>query len=95
MLEKVKEQSVKMRYAVMPLMVAAITTAPAFATNGSGSADTHGLSYVMGFMSDVTDLCTHVWTMLTSNTYFTLFLAIGLLSAGIGVFRRIKRTARH
>ena len=66
--------------------------APAFATNGEGGSST-GLSAVMASMDNVVTLCTKVWNLLTGKEYLTLFLALGLVFAGLRVFRRAKRTA--
>lgn len=64
--------------------------APAFATSGESAT---GLSSVMASMDNVVTLCTKVWNLLTGNEYLALFLALGLVFAGLRVFRRAKRTA--
>lgn len=75
---------------LLTLPVALGLMAPAFATSGESST---GLSAVMASMDNVVTLCTKVWNLLTGNEYLTLFLALGLVFAGLRVFRRAKRTA--
>lgn len=52
------------------------------------------MSAVIGSMSTVTELMTAVWDMMTSNPLLTLFLAVGLISVGVSVFRKVKRAAK-
>ena len=87
---RVRRQRFRVALLVSALMSA--LSVSAFASEGSGSGS---LTAVMGQMDEVTTLVGQVFTMLTSNTYFATFLAIGLLSAGIGLFRRVKRAARR
>lgn len=42
----------------------------------------------------VTDIITAIWTWITSNALLTFFLFLGIIGAVIGIFRRLKRTAR-
>ena len=42
----------------------------------------------------VTQIITAIWTWITSNTLLTFFLFLGIIGAVIGIFRRLKRTAR-
>ena len=81
------------RSAVLASIFAAFMTASASATDGSSSSN--GLTTVMDYMDEVASLCTSVWNLLTSNPYFAMYLAIGLLSAGLAIFRRAKRVARR
>ena len=81
----------RIRSAVLMLVVAMCLNAPALATSGGESAT--GLSAVMSSMDNVVTLCTKVWNLLTGNEYLTLFLALGLVFAGLRVFRRAKKTA--
>ena len=53
-----------------------------------------GMDAVLGSVDTITTLMTHVWTLMTSNPLLTLFLAVSLISVGVGVFRMIKRAAR-
>lgn len=50
---------------------------------------------VLGSVDTLTALMGHVWTLMTSNPLLTLFLAVSLISVGVGVFRMIKRAARR
>lgn len=52
------------------------------------------MNAVMGSMSTVTQLMTSVWDMMTSNPLLTLFLAVGLISIGVAVFKKVKRAAK-
>lgn len=73
---------------LLPMLVVALSVS-AFATSATG------FSAITGQMDEVTTLVGTVFTLLTGNAYFSTFLAVGLLSAGIGIFRRVKRAARH
>lgn len=42
----------------------------------------------------VTNIITAIWTWITSNALLTFFLFLGIIGAVIGIFRRLKRTAR-
>ena len=50
---------------------------------------------VVGGVDLVVQLAEIVLHFLTGNAYFALYLAVGLLSVGFGVFIRAKRTARR
>ena len=56
---------------------------------------TSGITTVMSSMDNITTLCSNIWSLLSGNEYFALYLAIGLLGAGLGLFRRAKKTARR
>ena len=56
---------------------------------------TTGMEAVLGSMDTITSLMSSVWTMMTSNALLTLFLATGLISVGVKVFRMIKSAARR
>ena len=84
------------KFAVLVSMFTCLMVVPALATGDSGSGSSlTGIALIMSYMDEVTELCNQVWTMLTSNAYFALYLCVGLLGVGISVFRRIKRVARH
>lgn len=42
----------------------------------------------------VTSIITAIWTWITSNPLLAFFLFLGIICAVIGIFRRLKRTAR-
>ena len=48
----------------------------------------------MSAMDTVVQLMSKVWELMTSNPLLTLFLAAGLLTIGVRVFRQIKRAAK-
>jgi len=53
-----------------------------------------GLDAVMSSTSTLTTLMGNVWTMMTSNPLLTLFLAVAVLSVGVGVFKMIKGASK-
>jgi len=52
------------------------------------------MAAILASMTTITDLVTSVWELMTSNPLLTLFLAAGLLTIGVRVFRQIKRAAK-
>lgn len=52
------------------------------------------MSAVLGAFDTVVSLMNKVWELMTSNPLLTLFLAAGLLTIGVRVFRQIKRAAK-
>lgn len=94
--QKKPRMGFKGRLALLMTMLTAMMSLGAFAAEGEGTASTGGdFSAVMGSMSTLSSLMTQVWNMMTSNPLLVLFLAVALLSVGVGVFRMIKRAARH
>jgi len=49
---------------------------------------------ILKWFPDVVILMNKVWVLMTSNFYFVLLVAAGLVSVGVCVFRAIKRAAR-
>lgn len=45
-------------------------------------------------LTDIGTLLTAVMGWITANTYLVVFFTIGLVGAGIGIFRRLKKTVR-
>lgn len=45
-------------------------------------------------LTDIGTLLTSIMGWITANTYLVVFFTIGLVGAGIGIFRRLKRTVR-
>lgn len=91
MFDKVKERAMKARFAVIPLMLSAVMTAPALATDANGDS---GMTAVLGTVTTISSLLDSVWTLMTSNPLLTLFLGVSLLTVGIRVFRRVRGAAR-
>lgn len=56
---------------------------------------TTGMDAVMGSMDTLVELTGQVWNLMTSNALLTLFLAVSLISVGVGVFRMIKSAAKR
>ncbi len=42
----------------------------------------------------VASLMGKVWTLMTSNPLLTVIVAAGVLTIGLGIFRKVKRTAK-
>lgn len=80
---------------LLTVCVMLLTCASAFATGGESGSGDSGMTSVISSIDTLSSLLTKVWTLMTGNPYLTLFLALSLLSAGFGVFRRAKRTARR
>lgn len=53
------------------------------------------MSAVLGSMDTLVTLTGKVWDLMTSNALLTLFLAVGLISVGVSVFRMIKSAAKR
>lgn len=45
-------------------------------------------------LEDIGSLLTAVMGWITANTYLVIFFTIGLVGAGIGIFRRLKKTVK-
>lgn len=54
-----------------------------------------GMEAVLASMDTLSALMSKVWVLMTSNPLLTLFVAVSLLSVGVGVFRMIKGAARR
>ena len=93
--EEVSVNRFPVRVAFMLTSLAVFLCNSALAADGETTTATGSLETVMNYMDDVTDLCNEVWNLLTSNGYFAIYLAFGLLAAGIGIFKRVKRAARR
>ena len=52
------------------------------------------MAAITGGVSTLTTVVGDVFQMITSNPLLCVFAAAGLLSVAIGVFRRLKRSAR-
>lgn len=88
--EKAKSAQVQR---VMLTAGTAFALAPmALASETGGGAS--GMPAVLGAFDTVVSLMNKVWELMTSNPLLTLFLAAGLLTIGVRVFRQIKRAAK-
>ena len=83
-----------LRCALLACLVALCLCAPAFATEGGSGSSAGDLSSVVSSMDTLTSIVSKIFSMLTGNPLLVLFLAAGLLSVGIGVFKKLKRAAR-
>ena len=88
-----KAKSAKVQRGLLAAGTAAAMAPVAFASE-SGGDSSGGMSAVLGAFDTVTSLMNSVWTLMTSNPLLTLFLAAGLLTIGVGAFRKIKAAAK-
>lgn len=58
------------------------------------SGTTTGMAAVTAAVSTVTTLVGDVFDLITGNPLLVTFVAIGLVGAAIGLFRRLKRASR-
>lgn len=58
-----------------------------------GSTPT-GMEAVLSATDTISTLLGKVWTIMTSNPLLTVTVAAGLLSIGLAVFRKVKKTAK-
>lgn len=59
-----------------------------------GTAST-GMDAVLSATDTITSLMSKIWNVMTGNPLLTLFLAAGVLTLGLGIFRAVKKTAKH
>ncbi len=52
----------------------------------------NGMDAVLSATDTIATLMGKVWTIMTSNPLLTLFLAAGVLSIGLVIFRKVKKT---
>lgn len=76
------------RIGLIMLIMSLVLAIPAFAEGETG------ISAVTGALTTVTSLVSEVFTLITGNAVLATFMAIGLLGAAIGLFRRLKRASR-
>ena len=89
-----KAKSAKVQRVLLTGATAFALTPVALASEGSGGSGSGGMSAVLGAFDTVVSLMNKVWELMTSNPLLTLFLAAGLLTIGVRVFRQIKRAAK-
>ena len=89
-----KAKSAKVQRVLLTGATAFELTPVALASEGSGGSGSGGMSAVLGAFDTVVSLMNKVWELMTSNPLLTLFLAAGLLTIGVRVFRQIKRAAK-
>ncbi len=53
-----------------------------------------GMDAVLEATDTVASLMGKVWTLMTSNPLLTVIVAAGVLTIGLGIFRKVKRTAK-
>lgn len=64
------------------------------AKRGESRRKEKNMAPIIAAIDTVTEVVTGLFTVMTANAYLTVFLAVGLLGAGIGVFRRLRGAAR-
>lgn len=87
----------KSKAVAMSLMVAMMTTLPAFAEDGGagGGATSSDLTTIVSSTDTVVSMINKAWAVMTSNELLRVYVAAGLLSVGIGFFGYLKRQSRH
>lgn len=81
----------KARTAVMVAALCSFMSIGAFADDGTGgSTASGGFDAVLASFDTLRQLMSRVWSLMTSNPYLTLFLAVSLLGVGVTVFNMIK-----
>lgn len=53
-----------------------------------------GMDAVISATDTVASLMGKVWNVMTANPLLTLILAAGVLTIGLGIFRKVKKTAK-
>ena len=79
-----------LRTCFLMCLMAVFMALSVFAEGETGASD---MSAVLNAATTVTSLMASAWTLLTSNPYLVVFLAISLFSAIFGLIRRAKRAA--
>lgn len=53
-----------------------------------------GMDAILAQLTNLTTVMGDVFTLITSNAYLSFFAAVGLIAAGVHVFRLVKGAAR-
>lgn len=53
-----------------------------------------GMDSILAQLSNLTSVMGNVFNLITANAYLAFFAAVGLIAAGVHVFRLIKSAAR-
>lgn len=89
-----KAKSAKVQRVLLTGATAFALAPVALASEGSGGSGSGGMAAVLSAFDTVVSLMNEVWKLMTSNPLLTLFLAAGLLTIGVRVFRQVKRAAK-
>ena len=81
-----------LRVLIMVCCLVCAMTASASATDGGGASG-GDLSAITGAFSTVTSLVSTVFSLITGNPLLAVFVAIGLMGSGIGIFKRLKKAS--
>lgn len=66
----------------------------AFLTEGATDVTTNALDAVMDYVPKVINLAGECFNAIVGNPVLLFFFAVGLVGTGLGVFRKLKRTAK-
>lgn len=89
----------KFTFALAVALTPALLSAPAYAADVGvdpgveGAVDTT-VARLLGAMDDLVDVMEQGFAVMVANPLLAVFLAASLLTAGISIFRKIKRAAR-
>lgn len=88
--------------ALVVFLTPVLLAIPAYASDGGfsdGRGDSIGggrdtVSVLTKAMGDLVDVMEQVWAIMVSNPMLVVFLAAGLFTVGVRVFRKVKRAAK-
>lgn len=53
-----------------------------------------GINAILGQITNLTTVVGNVFTIITGNAYLAYFAAVGLVVAGIEIFKKLKKAAK-
>lgn len=53
-----------------------------------------GINAILGQITNLTTVVGNVFTIITGNAYLAYFAAVGLVVAGIKIFKKLKKAAK-
>ena len=53
-----------------------------------------GMNAILAQITNITTVVGNVFTIITSNAYLAYFAAVGLVVAGIKIFKKLKKAAK-
>lgn len=76
--------------AMVCCLVCVMTTSASATDGGTSGGD---LTAITGAFSTVTSLVSTVFSLITGNPLLAVFVAVGLMGSGIGIFRKLKKAS--
>lgn len=59
-----------------------------------GTTTATGMDAVLSATDTVANLMGKVWNIMTANPLLTVIVAAGVLTIGLGIFKKVKKTAK-